>query len=110
VSVANLGYYTDFTLEFQTNDDLEKVRIEQEIEKSPYMHNAYAENGDSQKWYDYEEEMQAFSRAFPDVLFTLSGIGEEQGDVWTKYFLNGKMQECRAVLTHNPVFDKEKLK
>lgn len=47
---------------------------------------------DSCKWYDHEEDMRRLSLKFPDVVFTLNGEGEEAGDVWVKYFRNGKMQ------------------
>lgn len=52
--------------------------------------------GEEVKWYDHEEDMKAFSRKFPAVLFTLNGEGEESGDVWVKYFKNGKMQASKA--------------
>lgn len=51
---------------------------------------------DACKWYEHESDMIDFSRKFPDVLFTLKGIGEESGDIWTKYFVNGKVQVAKA--------------
>ena len=48
------------------------------------------------KWYDNEKDMLALSKAFPGILFTLHGEGEESGDIWNKYFLNGKMQVAKA--------------
>lgn len=33
--------------------------------------------------------MKSLSVTFPDVVFTLHGIGEEHGDEWNKYFLGG---------------------
>lgn len=76
---------------------------------STEMHWALAENGttcDACKWYDHAEDMKALSKTLPNVLFTLSGEGEESGDVWRKYFLNGKMQTAKAVITVAP-FKKE---
>lgn len=51
---------------------------------------------DSCKWYEHEEDMKRISRQFPNVLFTLHGSGEESGDVWVKYFKDGKMQASKA--------------
>jgi hypothetical protein len=52
------------------------------------------------KWYNHTDEMLAMSKAFPDVLFTLSGEGEENGDLWKKYYLNGQYQEDKAEIVY----------
>ena len=57
---------------------------------------------EANKWYEHERDMKSISRDFPAVVFTLSGIGEENSDMWVKYFKNGKVQVCRAKIT----FDK----
>jgi hypothetical protein len=62
----------------------------------------------SMKWYDHAVHMREFSKQNPDWLFTLSGEGEETGDIWKKYFLNGKMQVAKAQIFLEP-FDPEKL-
>lgn len=59
---------------------------------------------DTCKWYEHEEDMKKVSSNYPDVIFTLEGEGEEAGDMWKKYFMNGKMQSCKAVITY-PEFD-----
>lgn len=41
-------------------------------------------------WYDHEDNMVYFSKGYPDAIFELSGEGEESGDVWKKYFKNGR--------------------
>lgn len=64
--------------------------------------------GESVKWYDYDKDMAKLSRLFPDYLFMLEGDGEESGDVWKAYFLNGKMQHVKAQLLFAD-FDPEKL-
>jgi hypothetical protein len=61
------------------------------------------------KWYENEKDMRAASLRFPGVLLTLEGEGEEPGDMWRKHFRDGRMQECKAVVTY-PEFDEAKLK
>jgi len=45
----------------------------------------------------------------PRVLLTLNGEGEESGDIWVKYYLNGKMQYEHSKIVLGP-FDPSKLK
>lgn len=54
---------------------------------------------DSCKWYENEEDMTKFSAQYPDVLFILDGFGEEEGDIWRKYFRAGKMFRADAVIS-----------
>ena len=60
------------------------------------------------KWYDHEEDMRSFSEKYPTILFELEGEGEENGDHWFEYYLNGKMQRCKAIITFEP-YDVTKL-
>lgn len=82
--------------------------IRQAIIDDDNLAYAIGPDSDSCKWYDHEKDMRAFSERFPDVLFELNGEGEESGDIWRKYFRNGKMQKCPARITFDP-FDETKL-
>jgi hypothetical protein len=66
-----------------------------------------AQGGDSCKWYEHEEDMLKMSSNFHGIVFILEGEGEEAGDIWKKYFLNGMVQECKAIITYEP-FDLSK--
>lgn len=44
------------------------------------------------KWYDHENDMREVSLKISNVVFVLDGYGEETGDIWRKYFYNGKVQ------------------
>jgi hypothetical protein len=59
-------------------------------------------------WYDHEKDMKAFSEEHRGVLFTLHGE-VESGEVWVKYFFNGKMQVEEQPKWVPPPFDKSKL-
>jgi hypothetical protein len=102
-----MGYYTHFKIRATNPEAIRVLR-----KPDSYAEMAFDEDGDtvdSCKWYEHEEEIIEFSKLYPDVLFTLNGEGEESGDIWTKYFLNGKMQYERATIVINP-FDPTKLK
>lgn len=64
---------------------------------------------DECKWYEHDKHMREVSKNNPGTIFILEGEGEESGDIWKKYYLNGKCQEARAIITFEP-FDEKKLK
>jgi hypothetical protein len=61
------------------------------------------------KWYTWEADMRKISKQFPNTIFLIEGEGEDSGDIWKAYFLNGKMQKAEAKITFEP-FDEQKLK
>ena len=60
------------------------------------------------KWYEHTEHMCRVSKEYSNVLFILTGNGEEPEDMWVKYFMNGKVQIEKAVITYGK-FDPKKL-
>ena len=63
---------------------------------------------DQCKWYEHTEDMRKISKIYQNVIFSLYGNGEEDGDMWVKYFMNGKVQTEDAVITYAD-FDPKKL-
>lgn len=53
-----------------------------------YKHLAFY-GCDSVKWYDEMSDMTEFSKSYPDAIFTVTGEGEDQGDVWEHQYQNG---------------------
>lgn len=100
-----MGYYTDYKLSFDTS-------IDKRQEVFDYINETFNQQFDSgyvnSKWYYHVPDMVEVSKKWPDVLFTLEGIGEESGDMWRKYFKNGKVQICPAVITY-PQFDESEM-
>jgi hypothetical protein len=107
-----MGYQTSYELDLK-NAGERTLEIMKEF-LNFYEEAAYAldENGgarDQVKWYDHEENLVEFSRKYPEIVFTLSGEGEDAGDMWKKYFRNGKKQIARAVIAFNE-YDESKLR
>lgn len=113
-----MGYYTAYNLSVRTVDNKSEIidlatidNIVSLLVEKGVIGYALDENlncHDTVTWYDYEEDMLDISKQFPDVLFCLHGEGEESGDIWDHYFLNGKAQYCKAEI-NIPPFDPNRL-
>ena len=95
-----MGYYTYFKMEMKNLDDesnvTEEAVIKTLVKESEWFDWAkeekYFDNlfWDTLKWYDWEDDMKRVSLSFPNVVFTLTGRGEEYGDHWRYVFYKGK--------------------
>ena len=110
-----MGYYTNYTLTWESDDKVTDWEIEDYIENldpdsdDGYgIYAAYHDGCNDMKWYEWQEHMVKFSMEFPEVLFKLEGKGEEHGDLWVAYIKNGKVQLCKAKITFDD-FDESKL-
>ena len=54
------------------------------------------------KWYNHEEFLINLSKKYDKILITLYGDGEGQGDMWVKYFYQGKIQKGNAEIVYPP--------
>lgn len=105
-----MGYYTRFGLEVDSEKSIDIIGHFRSIDDSAsYALNSDGSCRDQTKWYGHGDSLISISKMYPDVLFTLSGEGEESGDLWKKYAMNGLVQKEEAVITYGP-FDKSKLK
>lgn len=100
-----MGYYTKYSLEIEYKDEdaetierLNNTTIDQGYGK---IGDLIRHGLDDCKWYEHDEDMRDVSKKFPNVLFILSGEGEESGDIWKAYYKNGKVQRVKAEI----VFD-----
>jgi len=109
-----MGYRTQYSLElvvpntvsYQYEDVISDLRSSNEGAK--YALEEDGSTAEECKWYDHQEDMRAFSRKYPETVFVLKGEGEEAGDLWLRYFYNGKMQDAPANITYD-AFDPKKL-
>jgi len=106
----------DQDLSESTDEDLLALGLELDAHTLPILRTmldvsnefSYMSGGESSKWYSWEQDMRKVSAAHPEVLFGMSGEGEDSGDQWKAYFLGGKCQRIGAEITFDP-FDPAKL-
>ncbi len=118
-----MSYYTGYSLNvyrlledsqtIQPNLDIPaivKENLEEEIERMNVFGDGDLESGLYvwTTWYNYEDDMRILSRRFPDLVLYLHGEGEQSEDMWDKYFVGGRMQECYAQIVYDD-FDPKKL-
>lgn len=103
-----MGYYTDFKL---THDDpTPDANHEQHIgvlaDYPPTCGYDFGPFGQEVKWYDCDEDMIAYSKLYPNVMFEVDGVGEDEDDIWRAYYKNGKMAKYYAEIKF-PEFNEE---
>ena len=96
-----MGYYTNYRLHLLSLETKAETFYGAEAElyliKNDLIKYMERDTGE-QKWYDHEKNMLAHSEALPDFILKLSGEGEENEDIWEKYFYRGKVETCKAIV------------
>ena len=108
-----MGYYTRYELEIVRDSERAKDLIDSAdsvtIPGSYDLNLSRLLNGnyDTMKWYDWESDMASLSKDWPNVLFALSGEGEEPGDLWKAWVRNGKVVKVQGRIVYDvPDLDK----
>jgi len=96
-----MGYLSDYIV---TASEEVLIEIVKESGYSDWVDELY-----NFKWYGCEKDCRKVSKMFPDQVILVEGNGEEHGDVWQKYFKNGKCVEYRPKVIW-PEFDEKDLK
>ena len=108
-----MGYYTSYKLDTEPKIDLTDDILYTMSDGYQWCGTKFGgwSTEEPCKWYDFDQHMKEFSkkREYKDVLFTLTGEGEESGDIWAAYYKNGLKQFARATIAFEP-FDETKLK
>ena len=60
-------------------------------------------NEDYHTWYEHDNDVLALSIKFPTVLFTLTGEGENPGDLWRTYYRKGRMHKVKGEIVYPPL-------
>lgn len=86
-----MGYETYYELTTIPEDDLEKHQ--REISNNIKYHDLF--DGENRVWSCHEKTMRDHSQNYPQIVFRLHGEGGENGDIWVKWFKDGKMQKWK---------------
>ena len=101
-----MGYYTDYTFDDNVSD--EAIEFIENWDFG-YGEGFLLDPCESVKWYEHDSDMKFLSSKFPNELFILYGVGEENLDLWVKYYKNGKVQVSQGEVVYEE-FDETKLK
>jgi len=109
-----MGYYTFHDLSYDAPEGSETDdRIQAWIDNDQLreeFENLYPGGACGMtKTLDPDPDMLRLSQAFPEVLFTLHGSGEEDTDLWYTYYRDGRLQHADAQI-HYPPFDPKLLR
>lgn len=97
-----MGYYTrhTITIEFGNQDLLPALahKISSLSEQSFCAEDGEIIHEGVIKWYESTEQLMKISslEPFSSLLILVYGEGEEQGDIWKEYFMNGKCQRLEG--------------
>jgi hypothetical protein len=106
-----MGYYTNFKLKIISNpNSLPENPIFSRLEEISGYGGIEEYGGElyDVKWYNHEEDLILLSEEYDELVFQLDGKGEENGDIWRKFFKNGKYSFSQAIITF-PDYDESKL-
>lgn len=106
-----MGYHTRYRLfAYEDEDPMDIENIIKEVRFNKELHkkcgnmfddelNDEGKTDDATLWYAkyHEPQMIQLSLAYPNVEFVLTGEGEDNLDVWRKYFKNGKLINSSSV-------------
>ena len=107
-----MGYQTVFKLTVVKGDkDAIAEVVSQNDDDKFYAiaHDPLGDYNEPAKWYEYDASMKELSRHFPDAVLQLDGEGEESGDIWRRFYHQGKVQECPGTVVYD-AYDPKKLK
>ncbi len=107
-----MGYDTKFSLEtyhIPKDKVTTKIKFIEDPDVEDLILLKFGEGLDEPiRWYEHEESMIELSKDNPDIIFKLEGQGDINDDMWIKYFYQGKIQRCEAIITFDE-FDLNKL-
>ena len=105
-----MGYYTYYSIDIEgMTPEVKPAVIEAFKDKRiiGYVFDEYLDPLDAVKWYEHDKDMLEISKLFPNLIFHLGGVGDENTDLWETHYKAGKMQHCQAEIVYPPFDEKE---
>ena len=97
-----MGYYTSFNMSISPANPERLAEIIEADEILRYALDSGGNSADCVKWHEWQTDMKKLSLRHPDLVFHLTGDGEENGDLWKADFWQGEMQLRPAELVYPP--------
>lgn len=100
-----MGYYSHFQLKEVVDEEGNDINLDQlkdfhNVFKDTTGYGSYVLDWyDSEKWYDFIEDMEKISKRYKSILFGIERRGENPDDHRLCRFLNGKSEIVQAKVT-----------
>ena len=104
-----MPYNTTYALTVKQGDPFLLPEFISSNEEASYCLDENGVSKQAGRWYEHEIDLQNFTHEHPGTLFELTGEGEDAGDLWKKYFKDGKIQKCKTTISFEE-YDEAKLK
>lgn len=85
-----MGYYTNFEIEAIDDPKSQIMSLLQSLAGISGYRELESGYASSIKWYDCVENCKKASLYYPELLFRVTGDGENSDDIWRLYVRNGK--------------------
>lgn len=85
-----MGYYTQYVFTLEEGPEEQYRSMTREIDGILSCDDLSLYESVYAKWYDYEEDMERLSRAYPEITVRVNGDGEDSDDLWQDFWYNGK--------------------
>jgi hypothetical protein len=96
-----MRYYIQYTLDHDNPDDNDAINeaIEMQTGYIDFSGGSITDN----QWDDWYDDMRSVSVRFPDTVFVLTGVSEDNIDMWKARFIDGMVEEVRGEVVY-PAF------
>lgn len=100
-----MGYYTYFTVSWDRHSDgLIDIAIEEKFNDLTGINCDSWDTANKHvlgflaKWYYWEDDINKLSRMYPDIVFEVSGDGDNSEDLWSSIWKDGCYEYQEAII------------
>jgi hypothetical protein len=106
---GNFEKMTDsFNFKLSADNVTENFLLYMEDCPNDFIKESWGNNLNEAFWPSHERNMKKISLKFPNIIFTLRGEDQNNGNVWVKYFKEGKMHIAATTISFEK-FNSKKL-